>query len=284
MYDGTTWSKTSIAPSLDANKLYFSGLGEPTLWSDLDYLLFPKPIVAIGSTANGLVVFAYNAIYTVLGTTLNEFSIITLSEKDGCVSNTSVQAYKGQLLFVGLHGIQQTNGGSIQNVSRPLLKQLDTIVTSFSALVDDVYYVETPTSILAYDFRAAKLFKTFDKTGITGMSNIDGVLELCYNGRLSTAFAGDLQPLKYTSGLQTLGVVNNLKEFQSVWIRYTGTMRLTVTIDDLVVGSFQVASSSVTTHKYLIPKTLAKGYAMQFGVTGVGRVLAIEFMHNLRKN
>lgn len=284
MYDTVVWTYHPLKPSQDGDKLYFSDLGEPTQWADIDYILIPKDITAIGSTPNGLVITSHDTTYVLLGSTLNEFSLVVISDKDGCISNASMQAYKGNLLYVSSNGLQQTNGGAVQNISRPLVTGIGNYKPAFSAVVDDVYYVDLGGEILAFDFRVNMLFSTFDRTDISGMANIDGKLELVVGGKLSTAFVGTPSRINYKSGLITLGAINMLKEFNSVWVRYTGILTLTIYIDGMVVGTHELVSTVPTTYKYIIGKTVAKGYGIQFEVTGIGQILAIEFKNGLREN
>jgi hypothetical protein len=280
---GNEWfvNDTSLT---SADKLYFSGLGEPTQWSDTNYLLMPEAITGIGSTPNGLIVFSKTSVYAVLGSTADEFSIITISTNDGCVSNQSIQSYKGSLFYMGNYGIQVTDGGSVQNLSRIVLDSLENYVPRYSAIKDDVYYVDSSLGLLAYDFRASKLFQTFSNQSITGIENVDGNLELCYRGKLSNAFSSSQDKLHYKSGRITSGAINMLKEYTHVWVRYIGDFEFNVIIDGNVINTITLTSLSETTHRYNVPKTSAKGYSIQFELIGIGNILGIEFNHNLRKD
>ena len=269
----------------DRNRLYFSELGDPLVWNETNYILLPQEITGLGSTPNGLVIFSENEINVLLGTTLDSFSVVNISSYDGCKSFQSIQSYKGSLIYMGLHGIQTCNGGSIANITRGVIDELDLLSPNFSCIVDDTYYVDINSQILAFDFRVEKLFWSMTKGSILGMENIDGRLELCIAGEHNIAFKGEeLQALNYESGLITLGAINNLKEFGEIWVRYIGDLTMITRVDNTDVLNEKLVSDTVMTARFTIPKTKAKGYAISFLINGYGQILSIEYRVNLRKN
>ncbi len=288
---GRLWGANS---ELDANglripgsrtRLMFSDLGEPLIWTGLGYLLFPEEITAIGSTPNGLVVTSLTKTYLVLGTTLTEFSILTIDNDHGCVAHQSMRAAKGLLFYAGSYGIMQTNGGTVQELSRGAIKyDFLTREPKYAAIYDSKYVLDAGERILVYDFRVGGSFYTFNKGSIDGLANINGQLELSMKGSLFSSFDGLPESMEYSSGLFTDLAPNNLKEYELVWVRFKGFMLLNIFIDTKLVVSSVLEADEFVTHRLVIPKVINKGYGISFTVSGVGAIQSLEFKNKLREN
>ena len=264
----------------------YSDLGAPNKWDALSFIVMPKPITGFGKTANGLVIFGYTTCHILSGTDTESFSMKLISASHGCIDHRSIQNWQDTTICASKDGLIMTDGGSVQLVSYPKLgiMSLENKILSSTIVGNSYFLLDVYGNILRYDITGGYfVYLKFDKAVSLGtidgelyMVDSSGVMYLSEFDRLGKA------QYKILTGQIVDGAVSMLKEYDKVRVSTEGTGTVSIFLDGKTVISNAKLTSGVT--QIGIPNEKNKGYSIQFDVTGVGALHAIEYKVGGREN
>jgi len=130
------------------SKLYFSAVGKPDSWFELDYISFNKAITMIASVANGLIVASRDKAWLISGSQPQTFSKHTLSDSMGCVNMASLATADGRAVWLSDSGFVLSSGASVTNISLSKLGRFNTLTPFGAAILDERYYMSFGGSLL----------------------------------------------------------------------------------------------------------------------------------------
>lgn len=260
------------------DKLYYSEIGKPYAWPTTSFLDFDATITGIGAISNGFIVCTAYKTYIVTGNSPETFSKYLLSSSQGCVSHRTMSFVDNSLLWLSTDGICTTNGGPVSVLSQIKLGKLSIATTYSSAVLDNIYYLSHDTvlgkKILAFDFRYNQIVRYIDVLGTMVVSANDTLYQF-YNSTLQTLLTGDELSMTYKSPILTEGSYSNRKVFKDIYIKYNGTFTIVIAIDGTVMNTVVLEPGNKAHTIKLNDK--AKGYGLEFSITGIGEVSEIEY-------
>lgn len=264
------------------DKLYYTNIANPFVWSQFNFIDFDDIITGIGGTSNGLLVFTRNSTYIITGTSPDTFSKYTLSSGVGCILHKSIQSLQNTLLWLSEDSICASNGGNIQTLSRDKLNIIELKTPRCSAVLNDVYYLSHNSGTLIADFRFGLTFRESNKV-YYGLDVKDNTL---YGAEVDDKFVevnGGEKPLEiqYLSPKFSDGSISTMKIYKDIYFHSTGNLKAKVFIDDNLAGE-QVLNKGFTEIKVNSVET--RGYSIQFEVTGTGTLNEIEYKVEGRQN
>lgn len=264
------------------DKLYYTNIANPFVWSQFNFIDFDDIITGIGGTSNGLLVFTRHSTYIITGTSPDTFSKYTLSSGVGCILHKSIQSLQNTLLWLSEDSICASNGGNIQTLSRDKLNIIELKTPRCSAVLNDVYYLSHNSGTLIADFRFGLTFRESDKV-YYGLDVKDNTL---YGVEVDDKFVevnGEEKPLEiqYLSPKFSDGSISTMKIYKDIYFHSTGNLKAKVFIDDNLAGE-QVLNKGFTEIKVNSAET--RGYSIQFEVTGTGTLNEIEYKVEGRQN
>lgn len=264
------------------DKLYYTNIANPFVWSQFNFIDFDDIITGIGGTSNGLLVFTRHSTYIITGTSPDTFSKYTLSSGVGCILHKSIQSLQNTLLWLSEDSICASNGGNIQTLSRDKLNIIELKTPRCSAVLNDVYYLSHNSGTLIADFRFGLTFRESNKV-YYGLDVKDNTL---YGVEVDDKFVevnGGEKPLEiqYLSPKFSDGSISTMKIYKDIYFHSTGNLKAKVFIDDNLAGE-QVLNKGFTEIKVNSAET--RGYSIQFEVTGTGTLNEIEYKVEGRQN
>jgi len=265
------------------SKVYFTrGIGNPNYWPEDYYFDFPEDVTGIGLTANGVLVFTKYQTHILVGSSSTTYSVHLLSGDQGCLANESIVAYGGRLLWASTDGICSSAGGAVEVITKSKLGKI--LVTPIGAAIhDEVYYLhQSDGKTLAVDFRHKGIFKQLD-FGITGISKYKDILYGYLSGSLYKLHSSSTSlNITYLSPVFTEGSFTEVKVYNNIYIRSSGSYTLEVFIDGVSVITKLVSVNG--TQDIAVPQEKQRGYSIQFKITGLGTVYELEYKAVGRKN
>jgi len=262
--------------------LYYTDIASPNYWSPFNFIELDATITGLGTTVNGLLVFTSNKTYIITGTTPSSFSRYVLSTSQGCKSAKSIQSIQTLLAWVSNDGICASNGSSIEVVSQNYLGKVNLDIKS-SAIYDNEYYLALADKTIIVDYRETPIFKTIDIVTESLFYSInEDKLYYSKAGKLNEVYGNTSnRSLLFRSGKITEGSITNRKNYSNLYIYTTGTME------------FKLYLNGILRHTYIlndgfndidIPSQYRYSYYMEYEITGINKVLEIEYKVEGRQN
>jgi hypothetical protein len=130
-------------PTDHPNWIYFSEYDNFGKVRPLDYVIFEKPITAMGALLNKIVVFAKEEIHNFTFLTRDNYIKKIMFTDVGCVSKGSVQTLHGgtSLIFLSYKGIMEYDGVRLGKLSFRVQDYIDRINWSATQQIDSFNYV-----------------------------------------------------------------------------------------------------------------------------------------------
>lgn len=272
------------------NRVYFSEYGDPHNWSAVSYIIMPEEITALGSTYNGLLMFARSRIDVLIGVDLATYQTRLVSKTEGCVSFRSLQEAEGVVVFLSANALCSCDGTRVTNISEELLGDIFTFTHDFklqdvssSAYINKVYTIATNYFFLVMDLRRGVKFYSFSDNSYAreGYDSITASTGTIYGHRAgatySLASSKALALLEYKSGDNTEGGVTNLKEYDKVRVTFTGVFEIIIYIDGKEVQRKDITAAYKDMTVIGIPKKHQRGLQITYSVAGVGVVYGFDY-------
>lgn len=263
--------------SNNSNVLYYSDEANPMAWNPLNYIVFDEPIVGLGSSQLGLLVFTEYRVYIVYGTTAVEFQRYLLFDNIGCVSHNSIQSYKGAVIWQAKDSFYIFDGNNCRNLTLSTLEAFDNVVIS-SCMSNEIYYgVFDNGDIIAIDFR-------FQHTPITMITkqNAEGIFPalnrvfITSGDKLLDLFGSEKDRiLKWKSKQYTDNSITTSKNYKYIYIYCEGEFILKIYTDNTSPATdIKLANGFNQVH---VGATKRIGYFIQFEVEGKGQIISIDY-------
>lgn len=266
--------------------LYYSEVADPDAWGALSFLDFDSNITGLGVVQNGLLVFTLSTTFIITGTTPDTFAKYLLNGNIGCVSHKSIQYLNNNLLWLSLEGICASTGGNITVVSRPLINIPFSTTPNLvrdSAVLNEEYHLFYNDGVVIMDTRYGVIFKDLDLNDVDSsmFDETTGNLYYTKNSALYNLYGGNgVREITYKSGQIGDGSINELKNYESFYVRSVGNITLKIFIDSNLISTTVINGIE----EIKIPIQYRRGYFVEFEVTGDGILKEIEYKIEGRQN
>ena len=124
---GTFWGAVN-------NRVYFSRVGTPEFWGQLDYVVLDKPCTGLGVFSDYVMAFTESGAYRIAGYSRDTVQVEKLPYNQGCVNKDTITNIDTYLVWVSKNGVCLFDGAQIQVMTKQKLGWDD-----FN-LVDDLSY------------------------------------------------------------------------------------------------------------------------------------------------
>lgn len=268
------------------NKLHFSKIGKPNYWPASQSFLIKSTITGLLPIQNGIFVYTLSETFMLVGSTIEDFELIPVSNEYGCNSHKSCKLVKNTPVWSCLDGIASWSNGYIQIMSKDKLGKF-TMQIKDTAVWDETYFVlDTDGNLLAMDLRFNLAFKRYDFIEkLADVGAFDGVLYGIAKERVVTLFSGEDMEFSWRSALLTEGSITIHKMYNNVYMYFQGEFTVKVYIDgDLVQEKKLLSHEKPKFEDLKVPQERQRGYSMQFDVRGVGKIWEIEYKAVGREN
>lgn len=273
---------SAIFASKDST-LYFSNPGLVDQWTGFNFIAFPEEITGLGSTQNGLLVFARNKTWIITGESINTYSKQLLNGSQGCISHSTVAYVSNNLLWQSLDGICLSMGGNIELISWPKLGRL-----SFNPITaevfDNQYFLFHETGTLIIDFRSGVRFLELDllARGAYYSSRFDRLYILVPDDIGIYEFGeGEQLEYIYKTGWLTEGKLTNIKSYKKVYIYCIGTAEVKLFTNGTLANTLPLKSGF---NEVTFPQIKSKAYYIELEFSGTGEIFEVEFSLEGRQN
>ena len=256
----------------------FTPVNKPAAWPEEYALKFKSEVLAVQSCPMGVLVFLANELHLIAGTSPTALQRVLLSADQGLASATSVASLNGTTLWASKFGICTSSGQDATLISKAKLGKIDLSSAISSTIFDRAYYLLLPAGkVLVLDFSGQAKFKEFQT--FEDAEYLIAVGTDIFVGRgtvVNKLFSStEAASLLYVSPELVEGSQLQEKLYKRVRLFHFGDIILKVLIDRQ-----EVAAKSFTgegSKEVLIPASSARGYRIQFEVSGTGEVLEIEY-------
>lgn len=257
-----------------SNIMYFSNEANPLVWDPLNYILFDEPVVGLGSSSLGLLVFTEYRVYIIYGTSPSEFQRYLLYDNVGCVSHNSIQSYKGAVIWQSNDGIYIFDGSNCTNLTMMAVEPFSNKIIS-SCFSDECYYgLLDSGDILTIDFKYESRPVMMIRDQYEGLHaafhKVYGVKE----GKLYEIATGDQRTLHWKSKAFNDDSVTVLKNYKYIQVYCKGDFVFKIYTDDRLAASVQLKEGY---NEIKLQQDLRLGYYIQFEVVGVGSIFEIVY-------
>lgn len=255
-------------------RLVFTPISKPESWPALYFIEFDAEVTGVAAVYSGLIVCTVDRTYAITGSGPTSLSKSVISLDQGCVSQKSMQTLKGTAFWLSQEGVCASSGDSVIVISRPQLGALSLTPTD-SALVQEVYYLLTDTTCLAFDTAYGNIFKSFE-FGVDSLARKGGALYGHSSGYRHKLFSSSSNlPMHYKSPKFIEGRYTDNKLYKKLYFYCKGDIIIKIYINDALVTTKSLNTED--NHVVLVPQELQRGNAIQIEVEGTGEVLEVEY-------
>ena len=271
--------------------LRFTPIAIPDAWPPEYEIKLEESITGIGEAANGVLVFTSKKTYLISGTGPLTLTQQLLRGDVGCKSFESIQqVYGGSIIWAGEDGLYMSNGGQVVNLTKDRLGDIDLLATT-SLVHKEIYYCEKSiNNYLMYDFRFEPIVSEIISTA-KRLYEFNGSLYGWRDNKIYEFYKFFSNPNEqtflnffYTSPLFSEGSLTNLKTYKKIYVRFQGSLKFTVFIDNKEVKVYTLDSTSLSTVQLNVPQNSQRGYTIQFSISGKGFLYEIDYTVEGRKN
>lgn len=255
------------------SKLYYTPINQPWNWPPLNFIAFPRPITAIGNTANGLIVATRFETFLITGSTPTSLSRQLISNSQGAISNDSVQNIQDACVWASGEGLCVSNGGKVNVITRSRLDLVRFDIDS-SAVNDQKYFGHlTDGRTLVVDFETGVL--SYLEASIGSILKANEILYGFSNGKLFELFAGSTNlPWRWQSARFIGPGYTQPKMYKIIFIYSEGPVNFKVFINDDVAADVNL-QTGLNEIRVQIKNT--RGYYMHFYAEGTGEIFEITW-------
>lgn len=259
------------------DKIYFTQIGLPWAWSELNFIDLPVTCTGLAVVSNGVLVYTAIATYLLTGSTPSAFQLWPFDKSQGCVSHKSI-AYNGnQVMWLSNSGICSSDGGQVQVLTELKLGKV-VIYPKQAVVYDKVYYlIDNANLIWVIDLRYGGSIKQYSTLDVTYLCTGNDTLLGYSNGSYYELFKGEAKHIwQYLSPVFLNGAYTERKQYKLLYMRSSGDVTLTVYIDAKLVLTQSFLTTD--THEVKLPEEYKDGYSIQIGLTGTGEVYELDWI------
>lgn len=258
------------------DKLYYSEIGKPDYWPAANFIDFSHDITGILPVPNGILVFSTYKTDILVGTSNTDFAVLPVSTEQGSISHLSGKTIKSSPIWVSADGICNYSSGVIEVISLDKLGNITLSVVNAIVNKGNYYLCLSDGTLLVMDTRFGLIFKTFAFSSfISNIASYNNDLYARVNTSLATVFTGNDLAFAYTSPVFTEGAHANTKLYDNIYIRSNGTFSLELIIDNTIVLTKTLTGNKI--HDITPPQEEQRGTEMQFAISGIGTIYAIDY-------
>lgn len=212
-------------------RLYFTPVGLPGSWSELNFLVYARTLIGAAKVPNGLVVLTDSEAYLVTGQNSDNLRSRLIDSEQGCVAWESIRSFGNAAVWASRYGICASSGGEATVLSLDPLGELQLAPRS-SAVLNRVYYVlDSSGTVYAMDSRFGLVFKTYE-LGVSSLAtklnalygwNPDSVVQLLASEETRL-------PWRYQSPRFVEGSSSELKAYKKIYMQYVGNVNIAISI------------------------------------------------------
>lgn len=104
-----------------ADRVYFSRVGSPEFWGQLDYIKLDKECTGLGKFGDYILAFTRTNTYLISGDTRDTVNLQRLPHNQGCVNKYSVVNIDSYILWTSMNGVCLFDGSNIQVLTKKTL-------------------------------------------------------------------------------------------------------------------------------------------------------------------
>lgn len=258
-----------------SNILYFSNEANPLIWDPLNYVIFDEPIIGLGASSLGLLVFTEYRVYIIYGTSPAEFQRYLLYDNVGCISHNSIQAYKGSVIWQAESGIYMFDGSNCTNLTLMTLNAFSDKIIS-SCMLDECYYgLFDNGDIITIDFKFEQRPVMFINTSYEGIHAAKNKVYGVKNGKLYDMIGGNgYRYLHWKSKAFNENAVTVLKNYKYIQIYVKGKFTFSCYTDGRLAALLDLKEGY---NEVKLNQELRMGYTLELELMGKGQVLELAY-------
>jgi hypothetical protein len=265
----------SIFFGLVNNELRFSNIDEPHGWPPENSFKLREIGTGLLVIPQGILIFTNNLTYLLRGNNLDNFTLLLISEHQGCINGNTCSVVKNAPLWVSYDGICTFQNGYVQVISKSLLGKLNLSVKQSTVYDEQYILLKQDGSILILDMRhGIRFYELKYDTNIDGLAVNEGKLYFISSGYLNEAFTGDLVSFDYTSPVFTEGNHTEIKIYNKIYLKCNGAFKVKIFIDETLVLTKDVSGDK--TFELTPPVEKQRGYNIYVSISGIGKVYSIN--------
>jgi len=258
----------------DKDKLRFTPIGEPDYWPQTYFLDFPRVITGLAKTPIGILVFNTYETWLVTGTGPLSLAQQLLTGSQGCINGDSVVNIEGAAYWASTDGVCMSNGGEVKIITRAKLDKLD-LTNSVNAVVyDEQYYLLTGDESLILDLNRQVI-----KNTTYGIESFITANDTLYGYNNEVLYQLENSDTKLSMKYRTPKYIGRgfivPKVYKNIYIFSEGDITVDVYVDNILVQTDSF--TDYDNHQLKIPSELARGFSIQFDITGTGTVYEIHW-------
>jgi len=277
-------------------KLVYSEPGAVFAFPSTNYRDFKETLTGVYAIDAGLLVFSATHTWLINTSNLATGKVIQLSDEFGCVGHDTITGYKTGAMWSSLQGFCVSAGGRVELVSKNRIGYKDLDITK-AVMYNETYYGFTAKGVCyAFDMRYETafvdfIFKVFDDSDATTEIRqvyIDGTELKVLFGSTSAVDSYTLfssvqdETFIWHSAKFIEGSHTELKHYKDVYMYSSGTLTITILIDDVEVLTKDLYEDGF--HNIKIPQDKQEGYGIQYTIVGTGQVTELEYKTMGRQN
>lgn len=265
--------------------LYFNVTDKPNAWPAVNSIQFEKDITGLLPTPDGLIVFMASKCKILVGTSVEDYRVLDLSDEHGCISHRSCKKVKNVPVWVSYQGICGFQSGGVVVLSRDKLGEVELNVKSSAVFNESYMLLDNNNNMLCMDLKAGLIFRDlYLNKPVHDINVFDNILYVNASSKLCKMFKGDLLELTYDSPKFNEGSTSLRKLFNVAYIRYSGTFEVKVYINDILVQTKVLPSGTNKLIELKVPQDKQAGETIQYKIKGIGTIYEIEYKVVGRKN
>jgi hypothetical protein len=256
--------------------LYFSAVGNPHAWPQLNFIGMDDIITGIAPEFQGVLVFTRNNTYRIVGA--DNAATLTktiLPGNQGCVNNNSISQISNAPVWLSNDGICLWNGESINVISRRIMNT-ERLQVICAVNANDCYYLFLQNGAIVYDHCNGNIFSRLDFT--CNYAWYDGDADAFYLQKNDGIYIwGQGEKGTYIYKSPYIGMPESEHFFyKEVIVTTEGTATVTFSVEDHSV--FSIALKESGKHRLRVPYNTLGRYA-QCKVAGKGTLIELSVLY-----
>jgi len=270
----------------DSNKLYFSDVFQPSAWSELNTINLPYDIVAVNTSAAGLIIHTQYTTHILIGSSSADYSLLDIAGDIGCLHKNTVAVHKNLVVFLSNEGLMALDNTTLI----PLTKNTNTLLFPttnrlISSIIWDFNYllINSPNTAVTnanYRYRYNLVNNTMIEIDSNQASGDPHYSAYKYDNTLRLITPTKTMEYEGASGTQTFTYkspfymfdTSDKKKFNYVDFLTSGSVSYTIEVDGNSVKTGALSGTGVITKVQISVVTNAIGTGIEITLTGTGTV------------
>jgi hypothetical protein len=255
------------------------------MWEAYNYITMSEELIALGSAANGLLLFNKNKTHILTGNNNLTHVLSVLDKAQGCIASVAVDHYRGSVIWLSLDGICVSNGGLVEVITLTKLGKLS-LNPICTMVYDNQFYLFHSTGTLIVDFKRGVVFKTMDLlvNGAYYSSHFDKAYFINPNDNgmyeLGTSYTN--LTYRYKTGRLSSRGLTGMQIFKTIFIYCEGSdCTLTVHVNNSTSFTRTLVDGL---NEIKFPSSIVRAYFIELEFVGTSKIIEIELKTEGRQN